>query len=98
MRQSWTKCSAILRTRAPVVKAVGARDISPTSEKTTEGPVVRRKRKPTLATTLRQAAKAGLDVARYEVDPDGKITVVTGKPAAEQTNDLDKWMAKHHAN
>jgi hypothetical protein len=39
-----------------------------------------RKRKPTLASVARQAAKAGIEVARYEVHPDGTISVVTGKP------------------
>jgi hypothetical protein len=57
----------------------------------------RRARKPTLASVAKQAAKAGIEVARYEIEPD-KITVVTGKqgePKAEQTNDVDEWMAKH---
>jgi hypothetical protein len=40
----------------------------------------RRRRKATLASIAKEAAKAGLEVARYEVDPDGKISVVTGKP------------------
>jgi hypothetical protein len=55
----------------------------------------RRKRRPTLVNLAKQASKAGIDVARYEIDVDGKISIVTGKPAADQTNDLDKWMAKH---
>jgi hypothetical protein len=42
--------------------------------------------------------KARIEVARYEIEPDGKIIVVTGKPHPEPTNDLDKWMAKRHAN
>jgi hypothetical protein len=54
-------------------------------------------RKPTLAAVMKQVAKAGVEAARYEVEPDGKIVVVTGKPEAEQ-NDLDKWMAKHNAH
>jgi hypothetical protein len=58
----------------------------------------RRARKPTLASVAKQASKAGVVVARYEVEPDGKITVIPGQPEADQTNDLDKWMAKHHAN
>lgn len=57
-----------------------------------------RKRKPTLVGVARQARKAGLEVARYEIEPDGKISVVTGKPEPEQTNDLDKWLAKRHAH
>lgn len=38
------------------------------------------RRKPTLSGALRQARKAGLEVARYEIDPDGRISVVTGQP------------------
>jgi hypothetical protein len=41
-----------------------------------------RKRKPTLASVARQAAKAGVEVARYVFRPDGTIGVVTGKPDA----------------
>ena len=39
-----------------------------------------RKRKPTLAGVARQAAKAGIPVAGYEVRLDGTIGVVVGKP------------------
>ena len=28
----------------------------------------------------------------------GKIELKFGEPQAEQTNDLDKWMAKRHAH
>jgi hypothetical protein len=54
-----------------------------------------RRRKPSLASVAKQVEKAGIAVARYEVDPDGKIVVIPGKPQANQTNDFDKWMAKH---
>ena len=37
-------------------------------------------RKPTLLSVARQARKAGIEVARYEIEPSGKIVVVTGKP------------------
>ena len=40
---------------------------------------VKRRRKPSLVSVAKQAAKADLEVARYEVDPDGKIIIVTGK-------------------
>ena len=57
-----------------------------------------RNRKPTLASVAKQAAKAGIEVARYEVDADGKIIVVTGKSVTlEMTNgagteiDADEW-------
>jgi hypothetical protein len=38
--------------------------------------------KPTLASVAKQAAKAGIQVARYEVDAHGKIIVITGTSAA----------------
>jgi hypothetical protein len=39
----------------------------------------RNPRKPTLLTVAKQARKAGLEVARFEIEPTGKIIVVTGK-------------------
>ena len=58
----------------------------------------RKPRKPTLVSVAKQASKAAIAVARYEVEPDGKINVVTGKPSSALTNDFDKWKAKHNAN
>jgi hypothetical protein len=55
----------------------------------------RRQRKPTLASVAKQACKAGLEVARYEVKPDGSIVIVTGKGEQQQGNDVDEWIAKH---
>ena len=46
-------------------------------------PTRTRKRKPTLAGVARQAAKAGVEVARYDFRPDGTISVVTGKPVGD---------------
>jgi hypothetical protein len=49
-----------------------------------------RNRKPTLASVAKEAAKAGVVVARYEVDANGKIIVITGKPVAPDiTNGTD---------
>ena len=48
----------------------------------------RRRRKPSLISVAKQAAKAGLEVARYEVDPDGKIIIVTGKTGDVTTGNL----------
>jgi hypothetical protein len=54
-----------------------------------------RNRKPTLASVAKQAAKAGIEVARYEVDANGKIIVITGK--SDMTNstgtdiNADQW-------
>jgi hypothetical protein len=36
-------------------------------------------RKPTLLSVAKQARKAGIEVARFEIEPSGKIVVVTGK-------------------
>ena len=48
-------------------------------------------RKPTLAKIAKQASKAGIEVARYEVKPDGTYVVVTGKP--EPAESEDPWLA-----
>jgi hypothetical protein len=49
-----------------------------------------RSRKPTLASVAKQAAKAGIEVARYEVDANGKIIVITCQSVApEMTNGTD---------
>jgi hypothetical protein len=48
-----------------------------------------RNRKPTLASVAKQAAKAGIKVARYEVDANGKIIVITGSVATDMTNGTD---------
>jgi hypothetical protein len=46
----------------------------------------RRQRKPTLASVAKQASKAALEVARYEVRPDGTVVVVTGKSVSSEPN------------
>jgi hypothetical protein len=43
-----------------------------------------RNRKPTLASVVKQATKAGIEVARYEVDAHGKIIVVVRKSDAPE--------------
>jgi hypothetical protein len=55
----------------------------------------KRRRRIMLATAMKQAAKAGIEVARYDIEPDGRISIVTGKNEIDHTNDLDKWIAKH---
>ena len=52
-----------------------------------------RNRKPTLGSVAKQAANAGIEVARYEVDANGKIIVVTRMPITSSVTetDLDKW-------
>ena len=41
-------------------------------------PVKRRQRRPSLASVAKQAEKAGITVASYDVRPDGTISVVVG--------------------
>jgi hypothetical protein len=45
-----------------------------------EEPQPHKPRKATLVSVTKQAGRAGIDVARYEVKPDGTIAVVTGTP------------------
>jgi hypothetical protein len=44
---------------------------------------------------LRAARAAGFDVVGYEIDPDGKIIVRTGKSETTEAAPLDKWIANH---
>lgn len=41
---------------------------------------------------IKAATKAGLDVSRVDVAPDGTVRVLTG--ATEPTTDFDQWKAK----
>jgi hypothetical protein len=50
----------------------------------------RKRKAPTLASVANQASKAGIPVARYEVEPSGKINVVTGKP--ESSTVSNPWL------
>jgi len=57
----------------------------------------RKPRKPTLASLARQANKAAIPVARYEVKPDGTVVVVTGKPEPVESENpwpLDEFRTK----
>jgi hypothetical protein len=51
----------------------------------------RKPRKPTLVGVAKQASKAAIEVARYEVKPDGTVVVVTGRP--ESTEPENPWLA-----
>jgi len=57
----------------------------------------RKPRPPTLVSVAKQASKAGIDVARYEVKPDGTVVVVAGKPAPVEPENpwpLDEFRTK----
>src|SRR5262245_8784531 len=49
----------------------------------------RKPRKPTLASAAKQARKAGIEVGRYEIKPDGSIVIVPGQPAPDA--DANPW-------
>jgi hypothetical protein len=46
---------------------------------------------------IKGAVAAGVDVARVEIDREGKIVIVTGKcgPSNDPQSALNTWMAKH---
>jgi hypothetical protein len=55
----------------------------------------RKPRRLTLSSVAKQARKAAIAVARYEVKPDGSIVIVTTEGEPEKPgNELDVWMAK----
>ena len=47
---------------------------------------LRKSRRPTLTSVSKQASRAGIEVARYEIKPDGTVVVVTGKSEAIEPN------------
>jgi hypothetical protein len=59
-------------------------------------------RKPTLLSIAKQAKKAGIEVARYELRPDGTVVIVPGKPESDSVavgaiNDLDRELEEFGA-
>jgi hypothetical protein len=50
-----------------------------------------------LTRALKAARAAGLEVARIEMDTDGRPVLVIGKPESRVTggSELDQWRAKH---
>jgi hypothetical protein len=40
---------------------------------------------------IRAAAQAGLPVARFEIDRDGKIIVIAGRPEQDDASPLEQW-------
>ena len=90
-------------TRPPPPKAFGQQlfhfimcgKVPPTVGLLTSAETARKPRKPTLANVAKQASKAGIEVARYEIKPDGTVVVVTGQGEQQQGNEVDEWIAKH---
>ena len=45
---------------------------------------------------IRAAKSAGVDIARIEIDPNGRIVIITETEAERHVSSpLDVWMAKH---
>jgi len=59
-------------------------------EQPQRSPRQRKPRQPTLASVSKQARKAGFEVARYEIKPDGTVVVITGKSESTEPN---PWLA-----
>jgi hypothetical protein len=56
-------------------------------------------RKRDLTAAIEAARAAGIQVARVEVDKDGKITIITEKPGVQDSgNDLDRELAEWEAH
>jgi len=71
------------------------RALAPTEASIAANPAPSRQRKPrqpTLASVAKQANKAAIAVARYEVKPDGTIAIVTGEP--EPAKPANPWLAE----
>lgn len=82
-QQRLTSANPATRARAMAVEAARLK-VEPVKVE----PVPKRKRihKPTLASVAKQAIKAGLEVARYDIDPaTGKISIIPGKPEPATT-------------
>lgn len=44
---------------------------------------------------LKGARDAGLEISRFEVDPEGRIVVVAGSAQEEPATDFDRWKRDH---
>src|SRR5262249_35877875 len=58
----------------------------------------RRRTRPSLARAIKQARKVGVTVSGATIAADGSVSLTFGEPTPAQQNDLDRWMAKRHAN
>ena len=48
-----------------------------------------------VAAAVEGARTAGLDVARIEVDKDGRVVIIAGQSERKDLSALDEWMAKN---
>jgi virulence-associated protein VagC len=49
-----------------------------------------------VAAAVKGARAAGVDVARVEIDREGRIVIIAGTPnESAEVNALDQWMAKN---
>ena len=64
----------------------------------TPEPRSRRQRKPTLASAIREARKAGVPVSGATLTADGSVSLTFGGEPKTSRNELDEWMARHHAD
>jgi hypothetical protein len=71
------------RGQAPKIEALVANSAPPAEN---SAPRLRKSRRPTLTSVSKQASRAGIEVARYEIKPDGTVVVVTGKSEATEPN------------
>jgi len=87
--------------QSPRILAEAAREldcsVKTKPEPSPDGPrtpaeAARKPRRPTLASVAKQANKAAIAVARYEVKPDGTVVIVTGQ--GESTEPKNPWLAE----
>ena len=71
------KYAALLRALAPTEASIAANP-APSRQ--------RKPRQPTLDSVAKRASKAGIEIARYELKPDGTIVIVAGKSESTEPN------------
>jgi hypothetical protein len=58
-------------------------------------PSMKHPKPPTLASVTKEARKAGIEVARIEIKPDGTVVAVVGKQGATVKDDeVENWLSK----
>jgi hypothetical protein len=78
----------------PVSPLLSPHTVNHTTEVSQRDDTPRRQRNPTLASVAKQASKAGIEVTRYEIKPDGSVVIVAGKP--EPAEPENPWLADLH--